>query len=63
MCTIDDVQRKIKLINRDVTVNKWRFNQNQYSSSQQNIEKKNEKQKEPIVYKELENKIEKTKEV
>ena len=33
---IDDVQRKIKLRNRDVTINKGIFNQNQPSSSQQN---------------------------
>ena len=33
---IDDVQRNIKLRNRDVTINKWRFNQNQPSCSQQN---------------------------
>ena len=60
---IDDVQRKIKLKNLYVIVNKGRFNQNQPSSSQQNTEKKNERQKYPIVYKEYENKIEKTKEV
>ena len=36
---IDDVQRKIKLRNRYVTVNKGRFNQNQPSGSQQNTEK------------------------
>ena len=60
---IDDVQRNIKLRNRDVIVNKGRFNKNQPSSSQQNIEKRSEKQKEPIVYKESKNKIEKTKEV
>ena len=59
----NDVQRKIKLRNRDVTVNKGRFNQNQPSSSQHNIEKKNERQKHHIVYKEYENKREKTKEV
>ena len=53
---INDVQRKIKLRNRDVTVNKGRFNQNQPSSSQQNTENKTEKQKEAIVYKESENK-------
>ena len=58
---IDDVQRKIKLRNRDITVNKGRFNQNNPSSSQQNTEKKNEKQKEPIVYKESANKTEKNK--
>ena len=34
---IDDVHRKIKLRNRDVTVNKGRFNSNQPSSSQHNI--------------------------
>ena len=44
-------------------MNKGRLNQNQPSSSQQNTEKRTEKQKEPRVYKELENKIEKTKEV
>ena len=63
MHAIDDVQRNIILRNRDVTVNKGRFNQNQPSSSQQNTEKRSEKQKEPIVYKQSENKIEKTKEV
>ena len=56
-------RKKIKLRNRYVIVNEERFNQNQPSSSQQNIEKKNEKQKEPIVYKEYENKTEKIKEV
>ena len=40
---IDDVQRKIKLRNRDVTVNKGRLNQNQPSSSQQNTKKRSEK--------------------
>ena len=40
--------------NRDVTVNKGRFNQNQLSSSQHNTKKKNEKQNDPIVYKECE---------
>ena len=63
MHAIDDVPRKIDLRNRDVTVNKGSFNQNQPSSSQQNTEKRSEKQKEPIIYKELEHKIEKTKEV
>ena len=60
---IDDVQRKIKLRSRDVTMNKGMLNPNHPSSSQQNIEKRTEKQKEPMVYKEPENKIEKTKEV
>ena len=41
---IDDVQRKIKLRNRYVTINKGRFNQNQPSNSQQNKEKKKERQ-------------------
>ena len=54
---IDDVHRKLKLRNRDVTVNKGRLDQNQPSSSQQNIEKRKQKQKEPI------NKVEKVKEV
>ena len=49
--------------NRDVTVNKGRFNQNQPSSSQHNTKKKNERQKDTIVYKESKNKKEKTKEV
>ena len=31
---IGDLQRKIKLRNRDVTINEGRFNQNQYSSIQ-----------------------------
>ena len=58
---IDDVQRKIKFINRDVIINKGSFNQNQSSSSQHNTQKKNEKHKDPIVYKESENKMEKNK--
>ena len=48
---MDDVQRKIKLINGDVTRNKGRLNQNQPSSSQQTTEKRTEKQKKPMVYK------------
>ena len=48
---VDDIQRKIKLRNIYFTVNKGRFNQIQPFSSQHNTEKKNEKQKEPIVYK------------
>ena len=63
MHAIDDVQRNIKLINRDVIVNKGMFNQNQPSSSQQNTKKRTEKKKEPVLYKEPENKIDKTKEV
>ena len=53
---IDDVKRKIKLRNIDVIVNKGRLNQNQPSSSQQNTEKRTEKQKDPIMYKDYENK-------
>ena len=60
---MDDVQRKIQLRNRDVTVNKGRLNPNQPSNIQQNIDKKKEKQKEQIVYKEPINKVEKTKKV
>ena len=58
--TIDNVQRKIDFRNRGLTVNKGRLNQNQPSSSQHNTEKKTERQKDPIVCKEFENKIEKT---
>ena len=36
---IDDVQRKIKLRNRDVVVNKERLNSNQPSTSSLNTEK------------------------
>ena len=43
MHAIDDVQRKIDLRNRDVTINKGRFNQNQPSSSQKNTKKKRSK--------------------
>ena len=51
MHAIDDVQRKIKLRSRDVIMNKGRLNPNQPSGSQMNTEKRNEKQKEPIVQK------------
>ena len=44
-------------------MNKGRLNPNHPSSSQQNKEKRTEKQKDPMVYKEPENKIEKTKEI
>ena len=59
MHAIDDVQRKIKLRRRDVIVNKGRLNTNQHSSSKQNTKKGTEKLKDPMVYKEPENKIEK----
>ena len=58
---MDDVQRKIKLRNREVVVNKGRLNSNQPSISVLNTEKGKEIQKDPIVNKEVENKIEKTK--
>ena len=41
---IGDLQRKIKLRNKDVTINEGRFNQRKSSNSQQNIAKKKEKQ-------------------
>ena len=47
MHAIDDVQRKIKLRNRDATVNKGRFNHNQYEdghlydASQEAIDRNN----------------------
>ena len=63
MHVIDDVQRKIKLRSRDVIMNKGRLNPNQPSSSQVNIERINEKQKEHVVHKEIENRTEKIKEL
>ena len=60
---MDDVQRKIQLRNRDVTINKGRINPNHPSSSQHNTDRKNEKEKEQIVYKEHVDKVEKRKEV
>ena len=50
---MDDVQRKIQLRNRYVTINKGRLNPNHSSR----------KQKEQIFYKQLVDKVEKTKEV
>ena len=60
---MDDVQRNTQLRNRDVTINKGRINPNHPSRSQQNTDKKKEKQKEQIVYKDTVNKVEKTNEV
>ena len=60
---MDDVQRKIQLRNRDVTINKGRLNPNHPSSSQHNNDKKKEKQKEQIVYKDPVDNVENTKEV
>ena len=58
---MDDIQRKIRLRNREVIVNKGRLNSNHPSTSALNTEKGKEIQKDPIVNKEVENKIEKTK--
>ena len=58
---MDDVQRKIRLRNREVVVTKGRLNSNHPSTSSLNIEKGKEIQKDPIVNKEVEIKIEKTK--
>ena len=58
---MDDVQRKIRLRNRDVVVNKGRPNLNQPSTSSLNTEKGNEIQKYPILNKEVENKTKKQK--
>ena len=55
--------KKIKLRSRDVIINKGRLNPNQPSSSQINTKKRNEKQKEPVVHKEIENRTEKIKEL
>ena len=60
---MDDVQRKIKLRSRDVTMNKGRLNQNHPSSSQQKTNNKKQKQNEQIVHKEPVDKVEKTREV
>ena len=49
--------------NRDVIINKERLNPNHPSSSQQNTDKKKEKWKEQILYKDPVNKVEKKKEI
>ena len=48
---MDDVQRKIRLRNREVVINKGRLNPNQPSTSSLNTEKGKEIQKESIVNK------------
>ena len=63
MHAINDVQRNIKLRSRDVIMNKGRLNPNHPSSSQMNTKKRNKKQKEPFVHKQIENRIEKIKEL
>ena len=59
---MDDVQRKIRLRNKEVFINKGKVNPNQPSTSSLNIERGKEMQKESIVNKEVENEIQKTKE-
>ena len=59
MHAIDDV-RNIKLRGRDVVINKGILNPNQPSSSQINT-KRNEKQREPVVHKEIEIELKKQK--
>ena len=61
MHAINDV-RKIKLMGRDVVINKGRLNSNHPSSSQANVEKRNETQKDHIVHKEVEYRTDKVKE-
>ena len=58
---MDVVQRKIRLRNREVVVNKGRLNSNHPSTSSINTVRGKEIKKYPIVNKEVENKIEKTK--
>ena len=58
---MDEVQRNIQLRNIDVTINNGRLNPNHPSTCQWNTDKKKEKQKEQIVYKEPVNKVEKKK--
>ena len=58
---MDDVQRKIRLRNRDVLINKGKSNPNQPSSSSLNVEKGKELQKEPFVNKEVENDVQRIK--
>ena len=53
---MDDVQRKIRLRNKEVVVNKGRLNSNQPSTNSLNTEKGKEIQKDPIVNKEVEKK-------
>ena len=54
---MDDVQRKIKLRNRDVLINKGKANPNHPSTSSLNIEKWKELHKESFVNKEVENDV------
>ena len=58
---MDDVQRKIRLRNRDVLINKGKENPNQPSTSSLNGEKGKELQKESLVNKEVVNDVQRDK--
>ena len=58
---MDDVQRKMRLRNRDVPINKGKANPNQPSSSSVNAEKGKEQQKETSMNKEVENDVQQDK--
>ena len=58
---MDDVQRKMRLRNRDVPINKGKANPNQPSSSSLNEEKGKGLQKEPFVSKEVEKDVQRDK--
>ena len=58
---MDDVQRKIRLRNREVFINKGKSSPNQPSTSSLNVEKGKEVQKESFVNKEVENEIQRDK--
>ena len=58
---MDDVQRKIRLRNMDVLINKGKANPNQPSTSSLNVEKGKELQKDPFVNKEVENDVQRDK--
>ena len=58
---MDDVQRKIRLRNREFFINKGKANPNQPSTSSLNEERGKEMQKESVVNKEVENEIQRNK--
>ena len=58
---MDDVQRKIRLRNIEVLINKGKVNPHHPSTSFLNIERGKEIQKESVVNKEVENEIQKNK--
>ena len=53
---INDFQKKLNLRSRDIVIDKGRLPPNHPSSSQQNVQNKEEKQKEKIVQKVPKNK-------